>query len=585
MSVLRLQEIAVSPKISIVIPNLNCAPFLERTIRSAIDQQYPNLDLIMVDGGSTDGSLAIIEQYREHFSHVIVGPDTGQANALNKGFAVSTGEIMGWINSDDMLMPGGLHAAATIFADNHNISWIVGNTTLIDEQDNITSSSAPQSHTRIRFLSGAYQWIQQESCLWHRSLWNAAGRQLDESYRLAVDGELWLRFFQFERLYPVNVRIGSFRKREGQRSGDIQKYHSEMMRAIEINRKRLSPAYTKNFDTILAHLPIVRSRADAEALGPKIKAEDVGLVRPHADDPKIFVNPNGPVSPHIERQPTKRFRKEPIVAQRSASIPRNRQGADDLSSFRDKHMGKRCVVMGNGPSLNKMDLSAFRDEIVFAANSVFLLFDRIDWRPTYYACVDTRVLPDIAPAVESMHADNPAMAMFFPKELRLYDGTGRSLNAREIIRPAPNRYFFRQKNMDRDNLPHSAFSLDADDFLCTPNTVTITLMQLAYYMGFNEIYLIGCDTSYVIPKTVQQDGPQVADGSKLLLTSTEDDDPNHFDPRYFGKGRKWHSPKVEDMIFHYQQTSVMLEECGTRVFNATIGGNLECFQRIDYRNI
>lgn len=558
------------PRISIVIPNLNCAPFLERTIRSALDQRYPGLELIIVDGGSTDGSLEIIEKYRSHFAHVIVGPDTGQANALNKGFAVSTGEIMGWINSDDMLMPGGLQRAANIFSAFDQIAWIVGRSTIIDENDTIISSHPPQSHTRIRFLAGHYQWIQQESCMWRRQLWNAAGACLNENYKLATDGELWLRFFRSARLYPIATRLGSFRIRAGQRSADIAAYHSEMIRAIEAERSQLSEGYRSFYADVLEYRLQVRSRAEVNTIGGNIGAEDVKLMLPATDDPERFIDENGPLEPRIR------------VASSASSRQRS---ASSLAAFRDKHIGKRCIIMGNGPSLNKMDLSVFGDEIVFAANSVFLLFDRINWRPRYYACVDTRVLPDIASEVEKMHADNPAMTLFFPNELRLYDGTGRSLDTRQIVRPAPNRYYFRQRNMDRSTLPHSAFSLDADDFLCTPNTVTITLMQLAYYMGFNEIYLIGCDTSYVIPKTVQQDGAQVADGSKLLLTSTEDDDPNHFDPRYFGKGRKWHSPKVEDMLWHYYQAAIMLEECGTRVLNATVGGNLECFRRIDYRDI
>lgn len=571
------------PTISVVIPNLNCAAFLERTIQSVISQSYPHLELIMVDGGSTDGSLDIIEHYRKHFAQVIVGPDTGQANALNKGFAVSTGEVMCWINSDDMLMPGGLHAAGAIFAQHDHVSWILGNTTLIDEQDNIIRSSAPNPHSRIRFLAGAYQWIQQESVFWHRDLWNKAGRRLDESYRLAVDGELWLRFFEFERLYPVHAKLGSFRIRQGQRSADIEKYHAEMLQTIQHHRARLSSGYKQFFEQILSQPLVLRSRAEAESLGDRIKAEDVRPIVPHKDDEAVFVNPNPPLTPRLDRR---RVLSRPVQPTTAAPAPiRNREGADDLTPFRDLHAGQRCIIMGNGPSLNKMDLGVFKNEIVFAANSIFLLFGRIEWRPTYYACVDTRVLPDIAPEVERMHAENQGMKLFFPKDLRLWDGSGRTLNARELIKPGPNRYFFRQKNMDKDRLPHSAFSLDADDFLCTPNTVTITLLQLAYYMGFNEIYLIGCDTSYVIPKTVQQEGPQLHDGSKLLLTSTEDDDPNHFDPRYFGKNRKWHSPKVEDMIFHYQQASVLLEEAGTRVFNATVGGNLECFARIDYRLI
>jgi glycosyltransferase involved in cell wall biosynthesis len=136
------------PAISVVIPNLNCAALLVQTIQPVINQRYPHPEPIMVDGQSTGGWLDSIAHYRKHFAHAIVGPDTGQANALNQGFAVSTGEVMCWINSDDMLMPGGLHAAGAIFAQHDHVSWIVGNTTLIDEQDNIVRSSIPSRRIR-----------------------------------------------------------------------------------------------------------------------------------------------------------------------------------------------------------------------------------------------------------------------------------------------------------------------------------------------------------------------------------------------------------------------------------------------------
>jgi len=121
--------------------------------------------------------------------------------------------------------------------------------------------------------------------------------------------------------------------------------------------------------------------------------------------------------------------------------------------------------------------------------------------------------------------------------------------------------------------------------LVIPNTVTITMMQLAYHLGFDEIYLIGCDTSYTVPNTVVQEGPALSTGEGLFLTSTADDDPNHFDPTYFGRDRAWHQPKVEDMIGHYQQCKAVLDELGVAVFNATVGGQLEVFPRVDYRDV
>ena len=113
-------------RISIVTPNRNGETFLEKTLRSVIDQGYPNLEYIIADGASTDGSLSIIERYTDHFARVISEPDKGHTDAINKGFAASSGEIMGWIGSDDMLMPGSLAAIDDIFRKFPDVDWITG---------------------------------------------------------------------------------------------------------------------------------------------------------------------------------------------------------------------------------------------------------------------------------------------------------------------------------------------------------------------------------------------------------------------------------------------------------------------------
>lgn len=259
--------------------------------------------------------------------------------------------------------------------------------------------------------------------------------------------------------------------------------------------------------------------------------------------------------------------------------------ADDLALFRDKHLGKRCFIMGNGPSLNKMDLSKLDNEVVFGCNACFLLFDRITWRPMYYSCVDSRVLPDRALDIVKMHEENPSMTLFFPGKLHIHDGTGAIKDTKSWIPKDKNRYYFNHVNLKEDNLPWSAFSVDANNHVVMPHTVSITLMQIAFYMGFRVIYLIGCDTSYAVADTVKADGPNYGNYGKLLLTSTKDDDPNHFDPRYFGTGKQWHNPKPGEMIRHYGWTQQVVNACGGRIFNATVGGNLEVFPRVSFDSL
>jgi hypothetical protein len=124
------------------------------------------------------------------------------------------------------------------------------------------------------------------------------------------------------------------------------------------------------------------------------------------------------------------------------------------------------------------------------------------------------------------------------------------------------------------------FSLRVPSFVAAVKTVTITAIQLAVHMGFNPIYLIGCDTRYTIPASVLEDS-----GNRQALLSTLDDDPNHFDPRYFGYGRRWHQPNPELMVQHYQLVEAVLSARGVAVFNATVGGDLEVFPRVDYASL
>jgi hypothetical protein len=132
-------------------------------------------------------------------------------DALNKGFAHSSGEIMGWISATDMLHPGSLFVVGSVFRDLPEVDWITGIPTAFDEQGNISRVGSLRRWTRWRFLAGANRYIQQESTFWRRRLWKSAGGYLDASRRMASDFELWVRFFRDARLYPVAALIGGFR--------------------------------------------------------------------------------------------------------------------------------------------------------------------------------------------------------------------------------------------------------------------------------------------------------------------------------------------------------------------------------------
>jgi hypothetical protein len=240
-----------------------------------------------------------------------------------------------------------------------------------------------------------------------------------------------------------------------------------------------------------------------------------------------------------------------------------------LAELKGRYEGQRCFIMGNGPSLNNMDLSMFENEIVWGSNKCFLLFDRIKWRPKFYVGVDTRVIPDIREPIHRVERELPQTTFFFPLTFRL----------KGVLRSRENVYWFNKKPRNPAAGPLGKFTPDASSRVFSAATVSISMMQLAAYLGFSHLYLIGCDTNYTIPATVR------TEGKAHQLVSTKNDDPNHFSADYFGAGSKWHPPDQEKMMEHYQWAKEACDQLGVQVSNATVGGKLEVFPRVDYLRI
>jgi glycosyltransferase involved in cell wall biosynthesis len=231
------------PKISVVTPVWNSARYLEAAIRSVLSQAYPNLEYIIVDGGSTDGSLAIISKYESQLHSWISEPDRGMYDAINKGFARSSGELMGWISATDMLHAGSLFVVGSVFQSFPEVEWITGRPTGFSDQGMAAELLNLRRWSRMAFLAGANRYIQQESTFWHRSLWERAGARVDDSRRNASDFELWVRFFRYAKLYSVDALIGGFRSHSDslglQNLAECHRIHDEI---IEKELASLSPA-------------------------------------------------------------------------------------------------------------------------------------------------------------------------------------------------------------------------------------------------------------------------------------------------------------------------------------------------------
>ena len=239
-----------------------------------------------------------------------------------------------------------------------------------------------------------------------------------------------------------------------------------------------------------------------------------------------------------------------------------------LRAMKDRYRGERIFVIGNGPSLNRTPLHLLEDEYTFGVNRIYLLFDRISWRPTFYTTVDWRVASDCAYEINELQG----MHLFFPERFR------------GLLRDGDDVTWYWN---DRHRHPtEQGFASDASLGIRGAGSVTGAAIQLAFHLGFDPIYLIGCDVTYSVPDTVIQEGPdQFGNGVGLYLTSTRDDDTNHFDKRYFGVGKRWHDPNVKRMIEGFEQCRDGAERHGRRILNATAGGNLEVFERVDIRSL
>jgi glycosyltransferase involved in cell wall biosynthesis len=180
------------PVISIVTPSFNHAAFLERTIQSVLGQGYAQLQYVVQDGGSTDGTRTILNRYRRRLAHCESRRDKGQTNAINLGFRHANGDILAYLNSDDVLLPGALAYVARYFLDHPRVDVIYSHRVIIDEDDQEVGRWILPFHDN-RVLSWN-DYVPQETLFWRQRIWERIGGQLDETFQFAMDWDLLIRF-------------------------------------------------------------------------------------------------------------------------------------------------------------------------------------------------------------------------------------------------------------------------------------------------------------------------------------------------------------------------------------------------------
>ena len=223
------------PLVSILTPSYNQARFLEQTIQSVLSQDYPNLEYIIVDGGSTDSSVEIIKQYANQLTWWISEPDQGQTDAINKGFAHANGEIFAWLNSDDTYQPGAISQAVECILAHPDVALVYGDANLIDDNGNVIGRFPSRQTDLQKLLRGSVHIPQQTAFFWSR-FWKQVG-PLDPSFQFAMDYDLWVRLAKLAPIIYVPRLWANFRLHSGGKSVIMDdRCYPEMIRVYQRER-------------------------------------------------------------------------------------------------------------------------------------------------------------------------------------------------------------------------------------------------------------------------------------------------------------------------------------------------------------
>ncbi len=235
------------PLVSIITPSFNQARFLEACMQSVLSQDYPNIEYIVMDGGSTDGSLELIQKYQHRLSHWESLPDKGQTDAINKGFAKAQGEILAWLNSDDILLPGAVSAAVRALQSHTEVGMVYGDATFINAEGREIGDFAA-AQTDLKKLQRGYVHIPQQASFFKASLWKEVG-PLDTSFYFAMDYDLWVRLAKKAPLLYIPECWASFRLHGDTKTiGEDDRCWPEMLRVhYRDGGKKISPITIKYF--------------------------------------------------------------------------------------------------------------------------------------------------------------------------------------------------------------------------------------------------------------------------------------------------------------------------------------------------
>jgi len=584
-----------SAKVSVVVPVYNVEKWLEECLTSIASQSLKDIEVILVDDGSTDSSAEISKAFarRDARFKYVYQDNRGLGPARNIGMAYATADYVTFIDSDDTVDPDYCKKLynAMIAGDAQVSSCMFRRT---DEKGNLKEIQSNFLSQPVKFpdgselcdfekVLGAYSSSVAHCRMYKRSLLEDNGIRFPER----LPHEDW--FFTYKTLMLargsvyVEEPLYFWRNRIGSLSNTANEHHieaplllvddtAEMLSRVQCTPRAIAAADRR----AVATLGIIYGRVTttAPALIPHLfkRAGDyldkINEIFRRADrecvDREMLRRVGKLIEGAAAQKQSAIIRKnESLEAVRSA-FHSGKTDRDKILTMRNAFKGERCFIIGNGPSLNSHDMELLKDEYTFAVNSFFLKTRDTGFMPTFYVVEDSKVMEENVDDIR----DYPAPFKFFPEDYKNYELDS---SATCYIKLNWDFYF-----TSRPYFKIPRFSCAAHDNVFAGQTVTYANMQLAYYMGFSEVYLIGMDFDYYIPPEHKRNGNHI-------LSTT--DDPNHFHKDYFGVGKTWKDPRLDRVALSYRQAKLVFEAAERRLANATIGGKLEIFDRVDYETM
>jgi glycosyltransferase involved in cell wall biosynthesis len=539
-------------QISIVIPTFNRRELLEEAIDSIAMQTYGGrFELIIVDDGSSDGTEQMVRQKAQSVSFPLVylsQTNAGPATARNNGIHHARADLIAFTDSDCTVDKRWLEVLVRHFS-NPEIAG-AGGIAVSKREDTLSKYFDYTGLYNSRLFPdkpGVNYLLTLNACYRKQALIDVGMFSQDFTHPGGEDPELCIRLRNkgYRLVFEPNAIVVHNHK------ADLAEFYTTFYRygagKALIFKKHGIWGENRKLEDLVAKERLVDFNSNCISNGVDQDLATTFTSLHYLQEIALFCGYQDRIR---ELESNERsVQKTDVSSDKNLRALVLSSSIECMKKYENIHAGQRCVIIGNGPSLNKMDLSFLEHEICFGMNRIFLMFDQWKFRPTYYVAVNQLVIEQSADEI---------LALPMPK----------FLSQRGIP------YF--------DNPPHDlmfiderkewVFSKDPYRGMHEGWTVTYVAMQLAYFMGFSEVVLIGVDHNFV------------ASGDPNKEVVSQGDDPNHFHPDYFGKGMRWHLPDLERSEHSYQLAKEAFESSGRRIVDATLGGKLTIFPKVDYKN-